>query len=50
VVCPPVVPYSAEFRPRAADELALLPERLVVVEMVGDYPVMRGQARGFGGP
>lgn len=44
-VCPPVVEYSREFQARAADELALLPERSAVAEMMGDYAVMRDQAR-----
>ena len=43
--CPPVVEYSREFQARAADELAMLPARSVVVEMMGDYTVMRNQAR-----
>jgi hypothetical protein len=45
VVCPPVVPYSAEFEARAAEELALLLEGSAVVEMLSDYAVMRDQAR-----
>lgn len=43
--CPPVDEYSAEFRARAAEELALLPEGSVIVEMLGDYAVMREQGR-----
>ena len=43
--CPPVVEYSREFQACAADELALLPDGLAVVKMMGDYAVMRGQAR-----
>jgi len=43
--CPPVVEYSREVQARAAEELALLPDRLVVVEMMADYAVMRAQAR-----
>jgi hypothetical protein len=43
--CPPVVEYSREFQARAAEELTLLPDRSVVVEMMGDYAVMREQAR-----
>jgi hypothetical protein len=45
-VCPPVIEYSAEFRARAAGELELLPEGSAIVEMLGDYAVMREQARG----
>ncbi|MBZ0130462.1 MAG: hypothetical protein K8F59_15260 [Rhodobacteraceae bacterium] len=43
--CPPVVAYDAGFQARAADELASLPDGSVVVEMMGDYAVMRDQAR-----
>ncbi|ARJ70406.1 hypothetical protein B0A89_12960 [Paracoccus contaminans] len=48
-LCPPVVEYSQELQTRAADELALLPERSAVAEMLSDYAVMREQARGCGG-
>jgi len=44
--CPPVVEYSREFQAQAAEELALLPDGSAVVEMLSDYAVMRGQARG----
>ena len=44
-VCPPVVEYDPEFRARAADELVLLPDGAAIVEMLGDYAVMRDQAR-----
>ncbi len=44
--CPPVVEYSRELQARAAEELALLPDGSAVVEMMGDYAVMRDQARG----
>jgi hypothetical protein len=43
--CPPVVEYSREFQARAAEELAMLPDGSAVVEMMGDYAVMREQAR-----
>ena len=43
--CPPVVEYSREFHARAAEELAMLPDGSAVVEMMGDYAVMRDQAR-----
>lgn len=43
--CPPVVEYSREFQARAAEELALLPDGSAIVEMMGDYAVMREQAR-----
>lgn len=44
-VCPPVVEYSAAFRARVVKELELLPEGSAIVEMLGDYAVMREQAR-----
>ncbi len=43
--CPPVVEYSREFQARAAEELALLPERSAIAEMLSDYAVMREQTR-----
>ncbi len=46
-VCPPVVEYSREFQARAADELALLPARSAIAEMLSDYAVMSGRARTF---
>jgi len=45
-VCPPVVAYTREAQAQAAEELAVLPDGSVVVEMMGDYAVMREQARG----
>jgi len=44
-VCPPVVEYSREFQARTTEELVLLPERSSIAEMLGDYSVMRDQAR-----
>ena len=44
-VCPPVIEYSREFQARAAEELALLPEKSAIPEMLSDYDVMRDQAR-----
>jgi len=44
-LCLPVVEYSREFQARAAEELALLPDGSAVVEMMGDFAVMREQAR-----
>jgi hypothetical protein len=44
-VCPPLVDYSREFQARAAEELALLPERSAIAEMLADYSVMRDQSR-----
>jgi len=42
--CPPVVEYSRKFQAQAAEELVLLPDGSRVVEMMGDYAVMREQA------
>jgi len=44
-VCPPVVEYNRVAQAQAAEELALLPDGSPVVEMMGDYAVMREQAR-----
>ena len=44
-VCPPVLEYSREFQARTTEELVLLPERSSIAEMLGDYSVMRDQAR-----
>ena len=43
--CPPVVDYSAAEQARAADEVEALPEGAVIVRMLGDYAVLRDQAR-----
>ncbi len=43
--CPPIVEYNRELQARAAEELAMLPDGSAVVEMMGDYAVMRDQAR-----
>lgn len=43
--CPAVVEYSREFQARAAEELELLPNGSAVVEMMGDYAVLREQVR-----
>ncbi|MDP3340453.1 MAG: hypothetical protein Q8S30_09000 [Frigidibacter sp.] len=42
--CPPVVEYSRVFQTQAAEELARLPDGSAIVEMMGDYAVMRDQA------
>ena len=44
-LCPPVVQYSDRDQARAATEIEALPEGAVVVRMLGDYAVMREQAR-----
>ena len=41
--CPPVVEYSRELQAQAAEVLALQPDGSAVVEMMGDYAVMREQ-------
>jgi len=43
--CPPVVEYSRELQARAAEEIAMLPDRSAVIEMMGDYAVLRDQGR-----
>ena len=43
--CPPIVEHSREFQARAAGELAMLPDGSAVVEMMGDYAVLREQVR-----
>jgi len=43
--CPPVVEYSRGFQARAAEELGFLPDGSAIVEMMGEYAVMRNQAR-----
>ncbi len=44
-VCPPVVEYTRDVQARAVQELQLLPERSLIVKMMGDYAVMRDQAQ-----
>lgn len=46
--CPPVVDYGREFQARAAEELATLPEGSAIAAMLGDYAVLREQARACG--
>jgi hypothetical protein len=43
--CPPVVEYRRAKQLKAAEELAMLPDGSAVVEMMGDYAVMRAQVR-----
>ena len=43
--CPPVVEYSRVFQARATEELARLPDGSAIVEMMGEYAVMREQVR-----
>lgn len=46
--CPPVVDYTAADQARAADEIEALMEGAVIVRMLGDYAVLRDQARACG--
>ena len=46
--CPPVVDYTAADQARAAHEVEALPEGAVIVRMLGDYAVLRDQARACG--
>ena len=43
--CPPVVDYTAAEQAGAVDEVQALPEGAVIVRMLGDYAVLRDQAR-----
>ena len=43
--CPPVPAYSREFLARAAGEVGKLPAGSAVEQMLGDYGVVRAQAR-----
>jgi hypothetical protein len=40
-----VVEYTREFQAQAAEDLAFLPEKSAIAEMLSDYAVMREQAR-----
>lgn len=43
--CSLVVDYTAADQARAADEVEALPEGTVIVQMLGDYAVLRDQVR-----
>jgi hypothetical protein len=43
--CLPIVDYTMADQVRAAGEVEALPEGAVVVRMLGDYAVLRDQAR-----
>ncbi len=43
--CPPVVDYTTADQARAANEVEALPKGAVIVRMLGDYAVLRDQAR-----
>lgn len=45
VPCPPIVKYTMADQARAADEVEALPDGAVIVRMLGDYAVLRDQAR-----
>lgn len=45
--CPPVVEYTGVEQATAADEVEALPEGAFIVRMLGDYAVLRDQARAF---
>ena len=46
--CPPIVDYTMADQARAADEVEALLEGAVIVRMLGDYAVLRDQARACG--
>jgi len=43
--CPPIVEYSTSDQTRVAIKLTALPDGAMVVRMLGDYAVLRDQAR-----
>ena len=43
--CPPIVDYTMIDQARAAKEVEMLPKGAVIVRMLGDYAVLRDQAR-----
>ena len=43
--CPPVVEYTATDQARAANDLDMLAEGAMIIRMLGDYAVLRDQAR-----
>lgn len=43
--CPPIVDYTMADQARAASEVDALPESAVIFRMLGDYAVLRDQAR-----
>jgi hypothetical protein len=46
--CLPIVDYTMADQARAAGEVKALPEGAVIVRMLGDYVVLRDQARACG--
>ena len=49
-VCSPIVDYGAELQVQAAAELQVLPEGSAIATLLGDYAVMRDQARACDAP
>jgi hypothetical protein len=49
-VCPPVLDYGADLQVQAAAELQVLPEGSAIATLLGDYAVMRDQARACDAP
>ena len=45
MLCPPVVDYTTVDQARAAGEVEALADGAMIVRMLGDYAVMRDQAR-----
>lgn len=43
--CAPIVNYTIDDQKRAADEVRALPEGAIILRMLGDYAVLRDQAR-----
>ncbi|CAN1576049.1 hypothetical protein MCELHM10_03882 [Paracoccaceae bacterium] len=43
--CPPIVDYTTADQATAADEVEALPKGATIVRMLGDYAVLRDQAR-----
>ena len=48
--CPPVVAYSQAEQARVAEEVAALPERMLIAGWLADYAVLRDQARACQSP
>lgn len=43
VACPPVVEYSRAEQVQVAEEVAALPENVVIIEWLADYAVLKEQ-------
>ena len=44
-ICPPLVEYDRDLQARAAAELALLPEKSAIAEVLSDHAVLREQVK-----